>query len=64
MLNNNSLLALFVFLTMQELYETNDTMLNLAYRLLKKKGYLIMKTMNDEYKIQWKTVLDWKLYSE
>jgi len=37
------------FLTMQELYETNDTMLNLAYRLLKKKGYLIMKTMDIKY---------------
>ena len=37
------------FLTMQELYDTNDTMLNLAYRLLKKKGYLIMKTMDIKY---------------
>ena len=37
------------FLTMQELYETNDTMLNLAYRLLKKKGFLIMKTMDIKY---------------
>lgn len=37
------------FLTMQELYDTNDIMLNLAYRLLKKKGYLIMKTMDIKY---------------
>ena len=37
------------FLTMQELYDTNDTMLNLAYRLLEKKGYLIMKTMDIKY---------------
>ena len=37
------------FLTMQELYDTNDTMLDLAYRLLKKKGYLIMKTMDIKY---------------
>lgn len=37
------------FLSMQELYDTNDTMLNLAYRLLKKKGYLIMKTMDIKY---------------
>jgi hypothetical protein len=49
MLNNISFFALFVFLTMQELYDTNDTMLNLAYRLLKKKGYLIMKTMDIKY---------------
>lgn len=37
------------FLTMQELYDTNDTMLKLAYRLLKKKGYLVMKTMDIKY---------------
>ena len=37
------------FLTTQELYDTNDTMLNLAYRLLKKRGYLIMKTMDIKY---------------
>lgn len=37
------------FLTMQELYDANDSMLNLAYRLLKKRGYLIMKTMDIKY---------------
>lgn len=37
------------FLTMQELYDANDTMMSLAYRLLKKKGYLIMKTMDIKY---------------
>lgn len=34
------------FLTLEELYNTNVEMLVLAYRLLKKGGYLIMKTMD------------------
>lgn len=37
------------FRTIQELYNTNDTMLALAYRLLEKRGYLIMKTMDIKY---------------
>lgn len=34
------------FLTVKELYDTNAEMLSLAYRLLGKGGYLIMKTMD------------------
>lgn len=34
------------FLTLEELYDTNVEMLTLAYRLLEKGGFLIMKTMD------------------
>lgn len=34
------------FLTLEELYNTNEEMIALSYKLLKKGGYLIMKTMD------------------
>lgn len=40
------------FLTIKELYDANDTMLELSYRLLKSKGFLIMKTMDVNYSLK------------
>lgn len=37
------------FPTVEELYRTNDSILELSFRLLKKKGFLIMKTMDCYY---------------
>ena len=34
------------FRTIEELYDTNEKLMKLAYRLLSSKGYLIMKTMD------------------
>lgn len=40
------------FRTIEELYDANDTMLKLSYRLLKSKGFLIMKTMDVNYSLK------------
>lgn len=37
------------FQTVKELYDANDSMIALAFRLLRKGGYLIMKTMDYKY---------------
>lgn len=40
------------FHTIEELYEANDTMLELSYGLLKSKGFLVMKTMDVNYSLK------------
>lgn len=40
------------FRSVQELYDANDSMLELSYRLLKPKGFLIMKTMDVNYSLK------------